>query len=292
MTKHSPNQVHHSDFDIRNQRLYNNPTALRNLTLQAILSVKRLYGMTPRSVEVGERLAHITAFEQDTRLAHYFKFKSTTLYAMDERLHADDADHIVEAALIDFDALMMMKGRSIAPDVWSSSSKGVSSELGYVEQLGDWDSTKELDEQVRALNTSELLAQVGIVLTHIHDRDDAQINYSLRLVSSMDQRRGFSLLGIRKRAVADLEGTDGSRFEIIRRSGFYIDETKLSVEEVEALSVLMRIKERDRIKRKQLFRDYVGPIISEYVENADVRPEARVLPVTSSYIVLKRFQSE
>lgn len=286
MAKSQP--VSHSELDIHRGRLYNTPKARYQLSRVAMQRVFELYGPGPRTVEIGERISQLTAWEQNTRLAHYYQFKSTLSYPLEDRVLTSGTDHTVESALVDFDTVVSLANAADKEHVWASNVKGLSSELGYVEQFGDWQAARELDDQVRQLTTSEILAQTGITLSHIHGSDEALVSYSLRLVASMDAARGFSLLGIRKRAVADVEGTDDVRYEIIRRSGFYIDETKLARKELKSIAQLRDLEENDRKGRKALFREFVGPIISDLVEHPEKRDSQRVLPVTSSYIVLRR----
>lgn len=291
MTKSYP--VSHSELDIHRGKLYNTPRARFNLSRTAMRNIFDLYGPGPRTVEIGERISQLTAWEQNTRLAHYYQFKSTLSYPFEDRILTAHSDHTVESALIDFDTVVSVADAGDKEQIWASATKGVSSELGYVEQLGDWKGTRELDDQVRQLTTSDVLAQAGITLTHVHD-EDSLINYSLKLVASMDVARGFSLLGIRKRAVADVEGTSGARYEIIRRSGFFIDETKLNNDEVRAFVQIAKLeshKDHSVKKRKSLVQDFVGPIISSLVDHPEERDSQRVLPVTSSYIALRRFDS-
>lgn len=286
--------ISHSDIDVHTGNLYSTPKTQSMLHLEVIQNIVAHFGAGHRAVEIGHRIADITTYEQNTRLAHYYQFKTAVAYPLSERLLSADAhsEDIVEASLIDFDAVATVAKQGMNLAVYASGTKGLSSELGYVDQKADWAAAHGLDERMRALTTSEILAHAGIFLTHVHERDEALIRHSLRQVVSPDGSRGVSLLGLRKRAVADVLGSDGSKYEIIRRSGFYIDETQLTDSEVRAIVRASMLGKNKDDERKQILDDTIGPVIAEYVDNAAIRGEAKVLPVTSSYIVLDRFSKD
>jgi hypothetical protein len=284
-------QISHSDLDAQIGKTVKYSRLHASYTREAIAVAARQLGKTKHAVEIGQRIVNLTVNEEERRRAHHTRYRHMIAMAEDEHIVTGASGDLAESALVDFDNRAAGLSELTAESYWKSATKGVSGEIAYVEQLGDWTRAHELDEQIRRLKGSRTLAAAGITLEHIHDEADAKINYGIRLVNLNDTTKSpLSILAIRKRAVADVSGSKGEKFELVRRSGFLINPIDLSKDAL--IDVLTNGMSKHKARRKAWSQQFGEEIVEPFVHDAKLREASTtVLPVTSLYFALDRHDS-
>jgi len=280
-------RISHSDFDTQIGKSLKSNRLMETYTRKAIANTAKNIGVGKDAVEFGQRIASVTKDEEKRRRALNARYRSMIDMPWSEHIVSEVTDTIVEDTLVDFEERASGLSHQTSQTVWQEVSKGVSGELAYIEQLGDWSQAHDLDEQVRLLKTSQGLAQAGMVLTHIHERDDAKIGYSLRLVYRDETPdTPVSLLAIRKRAVANVQASNGENIEIVRRSGFLVNPRNLSQDSL--INVMAIGSTKDKKRKKDLMQKFGEEIVEPYVQDDSLRQDSTIFPVTSLYFALDR----
>jgi len=281
-------QISHSDLDAQLGKTVKHPRLHASYTREAIAGVAKRIGMTKHAVEIGQRIVNLTVHEEERRRAHHTRYRHMIAMAADEHIVTSEVGDLAESALIDFNNRAAGLSELTAESYWKSAAKGVSGEIAHVEQLGDWTRAHELDEQMRRLKGSQALAAAGITLEHIHEEADAKISYGIRFLSQNDTPNSpLSILAVRKRAVADVRGSKGEEFELVRRSGFLINPIDLSKDAL--VDVLTNGMSKDKVRRKAWSQQFGEDTVEPFVHDAELREASTaVLPVTSLYFALDR----
>lgn len=268
-------------------------------------NLERTHPGNERNPELAERLADITHTERSRRNAHYWRYRAMFRIANNDRL-LNDADNLAEASLLDLKGRVTEMSDEDYTFARSMDGKGISAELGHIDQLGDWQLGKELDAQVRELPTSERLLSTGFIFGETYDaKDRAMISYKF-YVPGMGKRA--SLKGVRMRAAADVLTEGGDIFEIVKQSTFLIDADSLSRDQVRLIERMMsvahasvpRSKDRDeqqrlmtafKERRSGLMDDVGREVIEPFIADPQRREETTaVLAATSLYFALQRHQ--
>ncbi|MDB5165559.1 MAG: hypothetical protein JWM00_449 [Candidatus Saccharibacteria bacterium] len=281
-------RISHSDLDAQIGKTVKLPRIQAAYTREAIAVAAKKLGTTKQAVEIGQRVTNLTVNEEERRRAHHTRYRHMIAMSEGEHIVTGETDNLVESALVDFNTRAAGLSVLTADSYWRSAAKGVSGELAYVEQLGNWDSAHDLDEQVRGLKESPVLADAGITLEHIHQDDDAKINYGVRFVNLHDHTSSpLSILVVRKRAVADVRGSNGEEIELVRRSGFLINPLDLSRNAL--IDILDNGMSKVKDRRKAWSQEFGEATVEPFFEDKKLRDSStKVLPVTSLYFALDR----
>jgi hypothetical protein len=170
------------------------------------------------------------------------------------------------------------------------TGKGISAELGHVDQLGDWEIGHLLDDAVRRLPESEVLIDAGFVFGETYDsKDAAHITYDFYMSDG-------GLKSKRKRAAADVITENGTIYNLVKSSIFLIDEDALTSQEdiraVRSVKRVLRVKgmtDVDREERDDVFAEVGGTVVEPFITEKDRRERSTaVLAATSLYFALVR----
>jgi len=215
-------------------------------------------------------------------------------------------DGSVEESLLAFHRQIRNQKVGEKNSVWSEVGKGISAELGHVDQYADWDSAKPLDEEMRGLPLSPRLEEAGFTFENTYNgKDSAKIDYSFKLVNNerskqdrSDRDRGTaSIMAIRKRAAADVYTDDGSRYEVIKRSSFMVDVLRLPEGQQPFLADIFGVfresgafakGEKEIAERRA--HEAGAAIIEPFLADLQLRERSKtVLAISSLYFALKRY---
>jgi hypothetical protein len=254
--------------------------------------------------ELADRMANVMESERSRRNAHYWRYCAMFRIASNQRLFTGP-ENVAEAGLLDLNERVKKMDDDDYAFARSLQGKGISAELGHVDQLGDWNSAKQLDAMARALPRSERLAQEGFVFGDTFDKkDEAMINYGLYVTSHGGGR--LNVKGVRKRAAADILTEDGNVYEIVKQSTFLIDGSSISREQqaiIEKTIETQQLKparkengkqdEHDarRIKgiQAEAMNEAGRSLIEPFIADAELRERSTaVMAVTSLYFALHR----
>lgn len=258
-------------------------------------NLDKLYPSNPVNGELASRLAGIVGSERSRRNAHYYRYRAMFRIATNEPLFTE-ADNLAEASLFDLHhrlAAMTGDERAFAR---SMGGKGISAELGHVDQLGNWALGRELDEQIRALPNSEALAEAGFVFGDTYgEKDRAKINYRFYVSDHFesddkDSPHHVGLKGVRKRAAADILTEDGDVFEIVKMSSFMIDTAELGSDLRGRISKMVRLSQEKKKQALDELMDEVGAVIIEpFITSPENRAKTTAAVAASSlYFALHR----
>ena len=265
---------------------------------QAIQNISRVVGPNKRSIDLAQRMVRLTDAERSSRYAHHYRYRAMLRIAEGVPLIDDPVNEPAVDSLLDFHA--RIKGMDYDDVTYLHGiGKGFSAELGHVDQLGDWDAAHALDEEMRELPESPALADAGL---SFHDtygsRENAKISYNFRITDD-PTGKGACLMGIRKRAAADIDTPDeGHTFDIVKRSSFFIDASTLPYEEQELLNEFfsqIKAKEssytpQELVELNEARRLAGTEIIEPYLADRELRARSEsVFAISSLYFALKRY---
>ncbi len=166
--------------------------------------------------------------------------------------------------------------------------KGISVTLGYVDQYGVWEKGKELDHIFRQLPASAALHKRGFRFDHTYgDKEKSALSYGFQLVNT---ERGTSIMGVRKRAAADISSENGDEIEIVKRTSFLVDYEQLTDEQRDMTMPVLRQLFREKGRASPELQSEMGErLIEPFVSDQSVRDASRaVLPASSTYFALHR----
>lgn len=156
--------------------------------------------------------------------------------------------------------------------------KRITMELAHIDQLGDWEAARKLDQEIRdAVPWSQRLRQAGFTIDHIYDVEDAKKRY--RFYNRATRLGESCLNAIRTRAVADIVNGN-HRYEIVKSSSFLIDDDVVPVKKMRRAQQKGRRDVADKLGMK-----YVEPYIADRQKR---KKSLDVLPVSSLYFALYR----
>lgn len=288
----------HSEYDIHIPQTPKKRVKLKSARAsQAIKNIIESHTLDNcQAVNLGLVVASAADIDAELRVAHHRRYREAFGLREDEFPFVEDITNLAAASLIGFHRKRMVAGELDPSASDLQKSKGISAELGHVDQLADWRGTKILDEEIRALPSSDEVSNEGLAFAHIYGSEDAKIHYRMRLINDDNGTPagvGFS----RNRAVADLETPDGSKYEIIKRSSFVVVPSEIS--DVAALgldrlgSKLLAGKSEDpRFAPKFNYEAdmWAKEVIEPFISDRPRRERSHaVLPASCIYFALIRY---
>lgn len=252
-------------------------------------NLERAYPGGERNRELGAQLALMLTTERSRREAHFYRYRLMTRSALVGPL-LGSGENMPEISLLD----MEERTRAMTDDDWEHAAmytgKGVSAELGHVDQLGDWDAGHDLDEAVRRLPQSAALSEAGFEFGDTYDsKDTARISYEFYITDG-------GMKAKRKRAAADILTESGTIYNLVKSSTFLVDVRDLGSKDLQTVrSVQRSFKNGEKLTsqeiqvRDEVFEDAGRTIIEPFVSEKDRRERSTaVLAVTSLYFALVR----
>jgi hypothetical protein len=290
-------RVRHTDHEIAARAVSETNLTPFERSRQAFLNdgqiafdnLERTFPGAPRNKELAYKLAQALVPERSRREAHFHRYRLMTKAALHGSLFSSD-DNWPEASLLDIE-----KRTSALTDTdWSLaatySGKGISAELGHVDQLGNWTAGRALDDAVRQLPESDVLADAGFVFGETYDRKEAaHISYEFYMTDAGVKAK-------RKRAAADVITESGTIYNLVKTSIFLIDEVALSdPDDIRAIRSVKRVlRDKDMtdaelIERDAIFQTAGEAIVEPFIAEKDRRERSTaVLAATSLYFALVR----
>jgi hypothetical protein len=234
-----------------------------------------------------DHLAHMLAFDRARRNSHHYRYKLMTQAAMYGSLF-DDQENFPEASLLDLDTRTASMTDEDKQRAAVYGGKGISLELGHVDQLGDWDAAKPLDGAIRMLPRSERLASAGFVFGDTYDvREKAKTTYKFYL-SDREYRGAPVVRAVRRRAVADILTEAGHEYEIVKSSSFLINDGELSPSQQRRLHEARR-PSTSKVEAGKVFTGIGLDIVEPFIGDSDLRQRSTaVLAIHSLYFALRR----
>ncbi len=302
MHKDQPGAINHTDFLFESRQTDTD----QNGSSRKIDHVRFAYARTAlqtfypelpdhQSNDISVDLVQAVSAEHSRRGAHYHRYRLMANVGITGML-LEEAEH---PSLLPEQSLLELKTRTngmsdgaymIARDVYGG--KGISAELGHVDQLGDWDAARPLDAAVRQLPESDILQQAGFVFGNKYDtKDQAKISWTFNAAGNL-------IIAKRKRAAADVHAVNEKSgeldtFEIVKQSTFLISESYLNAEhkylidDVKKFGSAKGSEQEEREAFNQAGMSIVEPLISE----RELREEySGVVAATSLYFALYRHQ--
>lgn len=236
------------------------------------------------------RIAHLTEIERGRRRAHYNRYKvAVGLPPLSSRLF-NSGYYLPERSLVDLHKRVAGMSDTDLQKARLYGGKGVSAELGHVDQYGDWSAGRVLDDEIRSLPGSVALRGAGFEFDDTYaDKDRAKISF--RITSHDDQDDGQAISVMRKRAAADISASDGHTYGIVKLSTFLVNREELDDHENQLLDEVheaSRNSDSDELWfTSQMFgEEVVEPFVSN-IDNLRVQ-RSSVLAVASLYFALSR----
>lgn len=294
--------VRHSDFL---RRVPYSPVQFQAASLRSIENIAE----DPEkpddlSIELGMRVASLTLSDRSQRTSHHIRYRHMLQIPEEVDIVPPGIDGSAEESLIAFHKQLRVQGVTNTDSIWREVGKGISAELGHVDQRGHWESAKPLDDEMRSLPYSPKLRAAGFVFEDTYgQKDSAKIDYSFKLVNNEQGKHAnrvsktASIMAIRKRAAADIHAEDGSRYEIIKRSSFLLDVLRLPENQQPFLADIFGVlrKDDDFIEGEKEVAERRAhqagdAIIEPYLADKQLRERSKVvLAVSSLYFALKRY---
>lgn len=289
--------VQHSDI-FRN-RPFNRDLILKKALLEDARrqAIENVNGgndiVSPLALELGSRVASLTFSDRSQRTSHHLRYRHILGIENDTDIATTDGMGFAESSLLDLHERTSGDAGVDQNTFWHEVGKGISAELGHVDQFGDWSAAHPLDVEMRALPESERLKDAGFnFLDTYGSKDLAKISYSFKIVDD-EFGKGVSLMGIRKRAAADIITDSGETYEIIKRSSFLIDGLRIE-EDMQPLliDILKSLQDDDNLAdhTRAAAQEAGQAIVEPFVADKDLRERSKVvLAVSSLYFALKRY---
>lgn len=250
-------------------------------------NLENLHPGNPNNSVYANHLAHVLALDRSRRNSHHYRYKLMTRAAMDALLFDfDDQVNYPEASLLDLDRRTSSMTEEHKQRAAVYGGKGVSLELGHIDQLGDWAAARPLDAAVRVLPVSPILEAAGFVFGDTYDaKEKAKITYKFYL---SDKNYGDLpvVRAVRRRAAADILTEAGHEYEIVKSSSFMINDAELTPAQRKKLSVVRR---PSKSESDEVFTEVGLDIVEPFIANNELRQSSTaVLAVNSLYFALRR----
>lgn len=290
-------KVSHTDLELARRQTTDSETppvfrgrlAFLNDANAALGNLEKTFPGAPRNKELAYKLAQAITPERSRREAHFHRYRLMTRAAMNGQL-LDPDDSLPEASLLDIER----RTSTLTDADWALAAtytgKGISAELGHVDQLGDWGAGHQLDDAVRQLPNSDVLAQAGFVFGETYDKKEtARITYDFYMSDG-------GIKAKRKRAAADVITESGTIYNIVKSSIFLIDESALTTrEDIRSVRSVKRVLQdknmtpEERMERDAVFASAGNDIVEPFITEKDRRERSTaVLATTSLYFALVR----
>jgi hypothetical protein len=247
---------------------------------------------TRRRKELGSRI--ITIVERDRLKQYKHDHHDKQLYdsafkQSGKKVHAYAEDADPALSLVRLHEHITRQPGEIERIHRSIGHKGVSLTLGSIPQLGDWDAGHKLDELFREFPDSPLLKEAGFsVADDYADQSTSQLSYGFGVVKV---ENGMSLMGVRKRAAADIQTTEGIDYDIIKRTSFLVDIEDLDQEEIQVVSELIPYIFQDQPIPCEVRNTIGRQMIEPFIKDKSLRSaSSKILPANSIYYALHRFK--
>lgn len=250
----------------------------------------------PMNDTLATGIAMILKAERSRRHGHYYRYLAPFGTDYTDGLLNDGQDPVEESLFELYDRIEQMTPEQIE-FARSMGGKGISAELGHVDQFGDWSAAALLDESIRSLPQSKRLKDAGFVFTNTYiDKSQAKRSYRIHMnghYSDNDNEgpSGSVLKAVRRRAAADIVTPNGDSIEIIKHSTFLIHAAQLGRKYLETLETIMKLSSnKETAKEAMPLMNEAGELIVEpfitHEELRDVSPG--ILAVSSLYFALQR----
>lgn len=171
-------------------------------------------------------------------------------------------------------------------------TKGVSAELGYVSQYGDWRIDQDLTKAMNKLPNDEALSESGVVFTRIYDAlKPADVRYKFLQSESHDDSLLPNFVIARVRPVADAR-IGSVVIQLVKRSTFSVMLDQPSAEDIGIVQQLLHTSWRDEQERAKFRTDvgehFIGRAIEAYRNGNYV---SDTFPAESLYFAIMRHKT-
>ena len=250
----------------------------------------------PMNDTLATGIAMILKAERSRRHGHYYRYLAPFNADTTDRVLTGDQDP-VEESLLELTSRIDQMTPEQVEFARTLGGKGVSAELGHVDQFGDWSAATPLDESIRRLPQSERLQDAGFVFTNTYeDKRQAKRSYRIHMNghhgdNDSDGPKGSVLKAVRRRAAADLVTPSGESIEIIKHSTFLLHSAQLGRKYLELLETIMTLSaNRETAKEAIPLMGEAGELIVEpFITHEELREVSTgVLAVSSLYFALQR----
>jgi len=286
------NVITHADITLlesKNRSFENDrDDALENLTEQ--------FPDYPKNDTLATAVAIVTGSERSRRNSHYFRYRALFDVSDGEQLGIDP-ENVVESSLFDLDARIAQMTPGQLKMARLMGGKGISAELGHVDQLGNWNSGSLIDDEIRELPNSPALSDAGFVFADTYgDKSRAKTSYKIQLADEVStdgvqSAHGAVLKGVRKRAAADVLTERGDAYDLIKLSTFVIHSAQLGREYLNAIDQVFTLSSnKETAHLAGPVADKVGEaIIEPFIEHPEFRSlSPGIVAVSSMYFALHR----
>lgn len=252
-------------------------------------NLERAYPDGDHNRELAAQLTLMLTIERSRREAHFYRYRLMTRSALMGPL-LGSGESFPEISLLDIEERTSMMTDEDWKHAATYTGKGISAELGHVDQLGDWDAGHDLDDAVRRLPYSPRLAEAGFVFGDTYDKKDAaRISYEFYITDG-------GLKAKRKRAAADVLTESETIYNLVKSSTYLVDVRELGQKDVRMIRSVQRafmdgkkLSPQQAQERDQVFEEAGRAIIEPFVSEKDRREHSTaVLAVTSLYFALVR----
>lgn len=253
-------------------------------------NLEKTFPHNERNEALAKQLAQTLVSERSRRNAHFYRYRLMTGAALMGMHLQEEGLSLPEASLLDMESKTGVMTDADWLMAAAYTGKGVSAELGHVDQLGDWRAGRELDDAIRALPKSETLKDAGFVFGDTYDlKQAARISYEFYISDG-------GLHAKRKRAAADVFTKSGAIYNIVKTSTYLVDEHALTRENRRAVQNVKRSfitwdypSPADIEAQDQAFAEAGVSVIEPFISDKELRERSTaVLAATSLYFALVR----
>ena len=248
-------------------------------------------------------LASVVEAEASRRGAHYHRYRLMTQAGMRGMLldGVDSPLSLPEQGLLELRnriGALSQDAYDLAKDLYGG--KGISAELGHVDQLGDWDAVRPLDSDMRGLPDSSVLHDANFVFNNkFNSKAQAKIDYGFNVAGRLESP---ITIVKRKRAAADVhavskDGSNHESYELVKQSTFLVTDDELDddaqelVNQVKRLSSIDKPTPRDKEELDLAMQEAGMTIVEPLITDRDAREgQVGVIAATSMYFALYRYQ--
>lgn len=235
--------------------------------------------------EYAKKMAYLLQDERQRRIGHYYLYKMQARVGQSQPLFNTDL-YLPERSLLDIE----QRTNRLSADEMAQAKilgKGISIELGHIDQYGDWSGAHPLDEEMRSLPESPALERAGFVFADTYaDKSNAKISYRFHAVVDSEGSE-VAIKATRRRAAADIITRSGVIYDIVKSSSFLINRDELSEEHQDAIEEVS--SNANSMNYTTIAQEVGGAIVEPYVGDKDLQQRGlAVLAATSLYFALRR----
>ncbi len=250
-------------------------------------SLKSIVSNLPHNIDGSRRLSILEGYvnganlEQQRRYAH-----------LDRYLAAIGREKFMMGRLATSSALFDVTFSTFVEDVRDGKvvdrelamyGKGLSVELGYQRQLGEWD-TPELDEAVRSLEQSPVVNNLGVEFSQRYDPEHPKLSFRWY---SLEAGKLPLLICNRLRPEADYS----DNLEIVKRSSFLVLITEANRDILRQITAFRPRNFGDDKRpptelQNAVGRELIEPAVQRHRRTGDIDPD--ILPIEALYYAIRR----